>query len=185
MGLSGQGKNSGCAPGRVLYSAEAVNGAVRELASRIAARLGGEAPTLLILLKGGARFGCDLIRALPGKVNYDFVGVSSYGEELSSSGKVEFYLYRPERSLIDSRPVVLVDDICDSGTTFSAVSGCLKRDFAPALLLSCALIRRDGAGFTPDFHGFHYRGDEFLVGYGLGAGERYRELDEILVLNRT
>jgi hypoxanthine phosphoribosyltransferase len=171
-------------PGKILYSSAKIAGAVHDLAGAITERLDGLAPTLLIMLKGGARLGCDLIRALPGEVNYDFVGVSSYGKELSSSGTVDFYLYQPARELIDSRPVVLVDDICDSGTTFRAVTERLKRDYEPGVLLSCSLIWREGAGFTPDFHGFHYNGGEFLVGYGLGAGEHYRELEDIIILEQ-
>ncbi len=181
----GSRKTQARAPGRILYNSTQIASTVDELAVKISERLEGRAPTLLILLKGGARFGCDLIRALPGEVNYDFIGVSSYGEQLTSSGKLDFYLYRPPRELIDSRAVVLVDDICDSGTTFREVSARLKLDYKPATLLSCSLIWRDGAGFTPDFFGFHHKGDEFMVGYGLGAGESHRELGEIAVLEQS
>jgi hypoxanthine phosphoribosyltransferase len=183
--MRGSRKGAARVPGRILYNSAQIASAVHELAKKIEERLEGRAPTLLILLKGGARFGCDLIRALPGEVNFDFLGVSSYGNNLLSSGTVDFYLYRPARELIDSRPVVLVDDICDSGTTFSAVSERLRRDFNPEVLLSCSLIWREGAGFTPDFRGFHYSGDEFLVGYGLGAGELHRELEEIVILEQS
>ena len=171
-------------PGRVVYSAEQIEEAVGGIAGRIAVRLDGEEPTLLILLKGGVMFGSDLIRAFPQGCNFDFIGVSSYGEALASSGRVDFYLYNLQRELIDNRPVILVDDICDSGTTFSAVAARVAADFAPSRLLSCSLIWRDGSGFTPDFHGFQHAGDEFLVGYGLGAGEQYRSLGEIMVLER-
>lgn len=182
--LTGNHKDGLRAPGRILYSSTEIAAAVLAIAGKITDRTGGEALSLLILLKGGVRFGCDLIRALPGEFYHDFAGVSSYGEEQSSSGKVEFYHFQPGRELIDNRVVVLVDDICDSGATFSAVTERLRRDYKPSSLLSCALIWREGAGFTPDFHGFHYGGDQFLVGYGLGAGERYRELDGVYILDQ-
>lgn len=176
------GGDSARQPGRIVYSAGDIAGAVNSVARRLADITDGQAPTFLILLKGGARFGCELIRAWPGESSYDFIGVSSYGERLASSGRVEFYHYSPDRQLIDSRTVVMVDDICDSGTTFAGVAGRLKSDFAPRVLLSCSLIWRSGAGFTPDLFGFRYDGEEFLVGYGLGAGERYRHLNDIRVI---
>ena len=180
----GEQKKEQFQSGPVIYSSAAISAVVVSVANKLAARLDGQEPTLLILLKGGVRFGCELISALQLECSYDFIGVSSYGEALCSSGRVDFYHYRLNREQIDGRPVVLVDDICDSGKTFKAVSERIKTDFKPASLLSCALIWRDGSGFEPDFFGFHHEGDEFLVGYGLGAGESYRELNCIAVLEQ-
>lgn len=170
------------APGKIVYSEGDITNAVGRIAHELEERCSGQEPTFVILLKGGARFGCDLISAFKPSCKYDFIGVSSYGDNLSSSGKLEFYNYRLDRKLIDNRTVVLVDDICDSGATFAGVAAKLNNDFSPGKLFTCAMIWRDGSEFTPDLFGYHYKGDEFLVGYGLGAGELYRNLNEIVIL---
>ena len=170
--------------GRVLYNKEAIGEAVKMMAGDLERAAGNKDLTFLIILKGGSRFAHDLMSAYSGTYNYEFICVSSYGRELNSCSAVEFHHCNPDRDLVDNCNVVLVDDICDSGATFGAVAGRILAEFSPAQLLTCSLIWREGSGFTPDLWGFHYLGEEFLVGYGLGAGEQYRYLDEIAILNQ-
>jgi hypoxanthine phosphoribosyltransferase len=46
--------------------------------------------------------------------------------------------------------VLLVDDICGSGATFSTVSAVLNGLWKPTLLRTAVLCRNLGAGYTPD-----------------------------------
>jgi hypoxanthine phosphoribosyltransferase len=181
---TGVHEKSGHTLGRILYSRDEIAAAVTKIAAEIEAAARSRELTILGILKGGARFACDLMTAYEGPYFYEFISASSYGMELNSCGAVEFHHYRLDRELIDNRPVLLVDDICDSGATFGAVAGRILADYMPETLYTCSLIWREGAGFTPDMWGFHYPGREFLVGYGLGAGEHYRYLNEIRVLNQ-
>jgi hypoxanthine phosphoribosyltransferase len=169
-------------PGETIYGREEIAATVRRLAGELKVRLAGEEPTFLVLLKGGARFGCALIEAWAGPCDYDFIGVSSYGRSTESTGVLEYYLYPPARELIDNRTVVLVDDICDSGKTLAEVTARLEQEFTLRRLIGCALILRAGAGYEPELWGFRHRDHRFLVGYGLGAGERFRWLEGIAAL---
>ncbi len=135
-----------------------------------------------MILKGGARFACDLLRAYPGEYHYEFIGIESYREAAAPQGDPRFYLFRPEPALLKDRSVVLVDDICDSGATFRAATGRIGREFHPRRVLTCALLLRQGAAFTPDCWALEAPGEAFLVGYGLGLGERWRHLDGLYTL---
>ncbi|MFH1068123.1 MAG: phosphoribosyltransferase family protein [Candidatus Glassbacteria bacterium] len=171
-------------PKRLLYDTEQIRQAVETLAAAVFKRLGPGTPaTFVILLKGGARFAFDLLSRYPAPYYYDFLGVASYGEDTDSQGIVKFYHYALDRETIDGRAVVLLDDICDSGATFRAVVDRIKTDYAPAEILTCSLVWRSGAGFSPDFFAFQLDSNDYLVGYGLGAGEDFRHLNDIYTLD--
>ena len=171
-------------PERLLYSAEQICGGVGELAAELYRRLGpDELVTFVVLLKGGARFAFDLLSRYPGPYYYDFIGVASYGESVSPAGAVDFYHYGLNRELIDGRKVILLDDICDSGATFQAAVDRIHGDYAPVEILTCSLLWRAGSGFSPDFFAFRLDSNDYLVGYGLGAGEDFRHLKDIFTLD--
>lgn len=172
-----------------LFSHAMIMEGISVLAEKIYHGLAGEKETpepvtFIILLKGGARFACDLMAKYPGRCYYDFVGVSSYADKKSSGGTVDFYHFAPPRDLVDGRTVVLLDDICDSGLTFKSVAERMMREFKPGEVRTCALLRRWDSVFKPDFFAFEVCGGDFLVGYGLGLGEEYRDLNGIFTLEK-
>jgi hypoxanthine phosphoribosyltransferase len=78
---------------------------------------------------------------------------------------------------------VLVEDIVDSGATLAYLQHLLRARSPRSLRTVCLLDKRvkrqtpvaiDYVGFTID--------DRFVVGYGLDAGERYRQLSFIGVV---
>src|SRR5207249_9820773 len=83
---------------------------------------------------------------------------------------------------LGGRDVLVVEDIVDSGLTLSYLHrNLLARN--PATLEVCALLVRDGPERqAPDLRyvGFHIP-PEFVVGYGLDAEERYRNLPYVCV----
>ncbi len=169
---------------KLMFSYEQVLAGVGAMAQGVYQGLTGPegeaaAVTFLVLLKGGVRFACDLMASYPGRYYYDFASVSSYADNTYSRGVVEFSHFAPRRDLLDGRVVVLLDDICDSGLTLGSVAGRLEREFQPAAIKTCVLLHRQGAAFTPDFSVFQVSGEDYLVGYGLGMGEEYRNLNGI------
>jgi hypoxanthine phosphoribosyltransferase len=111
-------------------------------------------------------------------VQLEFMAVSSYGSATSSSGVVRI-LKDPDRD-ISGHHVLVVEDIIDSGLTLSW----LLRNLAtrrPATLEVCALLRKPDAvrvEVPVRYIGFDIP-QEFVVGYGLDYGERYRDLPYI------
>ncbi|MEM7321726.1 MAG: hypoxanthine phosphoribosyltransferase [Actinomycetota bacterium] len=161
--------------GEVLFSAEEIATRVSEIGSQISEDFAGETPLLVGVLKGSVIFVSDLMRAISGPVEVDFLAVSSYGEATKSSGVVK--ILKDLDQQIGGRPVILVEDIIDSGLTMKFLVEHLAAQ-KPAVLKTCSLLVRDSAqvdGLTLDYVGFTIP-PSFVVGYGLDVGQRYRNL---------
>ena len=80
------------------------------------------------------------------------------------------------------RDVLIVEDVVDSGLTLNY----LRKNLAargPASLEVCALFLKEGIQqVEPDLRYVGFRiPDQFVVGYGLDVGERYRTLPDLRV----
>lgn len=166
---------------RVIYSAEAIQARVRELAAQIS-RTYTAADRLLMVgtLKGSFVFLSDLVRAIDLPLHVDFVMASSYGAGKVSSGEVRL-LYDPSAEM-KGRAVILVEDIVDSGATLNRLLPRLEGR-GPASLEVCTLLHKHLAPVDrePRWVGFDAP-NEFLVGYGLDHAEDFRHLPYIASL---
>lgn len=168
-------------PGEVLVSREALTDRVREMAAEISADYAGRDLLVIGILKGAVFFTADLVRELTIPCELDFMAVSSYGSATHSSGVVR--ITKDLDVAIEGRDVLLVEDVIDSGRTLRY----LMRNLAarePASVETCALLSKPAADrleLGTRYVGFRLP-DVFVVGYGLDAGERYRELPYISAL---
>jgi hypoxanthine phosphoribosyltransferase len=168
-----------------LISAERIRERVAELGRRIAADYPaseGDPPLHLIgVLKGAAVFVADLARAIGREVSFDFIGVSSYGGGMQSSGEIR--LSKDIDEEIGGRDVLLVEDIVDTGLTVEWLCKHLQRR-GPRTLRIATLLDKPSRRVQPvelSYVGFEIP-DEFVVGYGLDYAQRYRNLADICVL---
>jgi hypoxanthine phosphoribosyltransferase len=169
-----------------LVTEQAIRDKIAELAAQIGADYAAEEPNsdllLVGVLKGAVMFMTDLARALPLPVQLEFMAVSSYGSATSSSGVVRI-LKDLDRD-IAGRNVLIVEDIIDSGLTLSWLLKNLESR-QPASLQVCTLLRKPDAvkvDVPVKYVGFDIP-NEFVVGYGLDYGERYRDLPFIGTLD--
>jgi hypoxanthine phosphoribosyltransferase len=168
------------AVGQVVVSERDLKRRVRELGEQITADYAARPPLLVGVLKGACFFLSDLARAIDLPVEIDFMAVSSYGSATHTSGVVRI-LKDLDLDLTD-RHVLIVEDIVDSGLTLSY----LRRNLAarhPASLEVVALLIKDGlqsVDLDLAYEGFRIP-PEFVVGYGLDAAERYRNLPYVAV----
>ena len=166
------------APAETLLSTDQLRQRVTELGARIGADYAGLDPVLIGVLKGAFVFMADLVRAIPIPVEIDFMAVSSYGSATRSSGIVR--IVKDLDLDLAGRHVLLVEDIVDSGLTLSYLrKNLLARN--PASLGVCALLVRDELVIDESdltYVGFRIP-PQWVVGYGLDAGERYRNLREV------
>jgi hypoxanthine phosphoribosyltransferase len=168
-------------PGKVLISREELAQRVGELGRAIGREYAGRNPLLVGVLKGAAIFLSDLVRAIPVPIAIDFMGVSSYGSQVRSSGIVR--LTSDLSVSIEGRDVLIVEDVVDSGRTLDY----LRRNFAtrrPRSVGVCALldkIERRVVDVAVDYVGFVIP-DHFVVGYGFDVGGTYRGLPDIHIL---
>jgi hypoxanthine phosphoribosyltransferase len=161
--------------GPLLVGEEQLATRVAELGAQITQDFVDEPPLLVAVLKGAMLFLSDLCRAIELPVDVDFMAVSSYGSATKTSGVVR--IVKDLDSELEGRRVLVVEDIIDSGLTLNYLRRYLNAR-QPKSLDICALLVKEGeqrveiplryVGFTipPDF----------VVGYGLDIGERYRNL---------
>ena len=169
-------------PGDVLVSRDDLTARVSEMAAEISADYAGRDLLVIGILKGAVFFTADLVCELAIPCEIDFMAVSSYGSATHSSGVVR--ITKDLDVPVEGRDVLLVEDVIDSGRTLRS----LMRNLAarePASLEACALLSKPAADrldLRTRYVGFRLP-DVFVVGYGLDAGERYRELPYISVLS--
>ncbi len=168
--------------GNVLLSETQIHDRLAELAAEVDADYADRDLVLLGVLKGAMMVMADLARLLRhDRVEIDWITVSSYGNNTSSSGVIRV-LKEPDLDLA-ARHVLVVDDITDSGLTLSWLVANL-RSRAVASVEVFSLLRK------PDlvkvevplrYLGFDIPAG-FVAGYGMDYAQRYRNLPYIATL---
>lgn len=161
-----------------MISEEKVNARICELGAQISKDYAGEKVHLICILKGASFFACELAKRITIPVTIDFMSVSSYGGSTTSTGVVKIVKDLDEP--IADENVIVVEDIVDTGRTFSYLLDMLK-DRGPKSLKLCALLdkpERRVVEIEADYKGFEVP-DEFIVGYGLDYDQKYRNLPYI------
>jgi hypoxanthine phosphoribosyltransferase len=182
LSLGGPGFGKDPALGAIVVSEKDLQRRIAELGAEITEAYRGRAPLLVGVLKGAFVFMSDLARAIDLPVEFDFMAVASYGTATKTSGVVR--ILKDLDLDLTARDVLVVEDIVDSGLTLSYLRrNLLARN--PAGLEVCALLVKEGMQRTnPDiaYTGFRIPPD-FVVGYGLDVGERYRNLPYVCLYN--
>jgi hypoxanthine phosphoribosyltransferase len=166
---------------RVLLSSGKIQARVRELGEQISRDYPSGHLHMICILKGASFFMTDLARAMTRDVYIDFMGISSYGKGKTSSGEV-----RVTKDLdisLEGADVLIVEDIVDSGITLNYLTKLLDQRH-PKSIRVAALLDKPERRLRPvhcTYVGFQIP-DEFVVGYGLDYAEKYRNLDDICVL---
>ena len=163
---------------RVLITKEELEARIEELAKSITADYEGKRPVLICVLKGAVLFVADLARLLPFDLELEFMAVSSYGKSTESSGVVR--ILKDLETDIEGRHVLIVEDVVDSGLTLQYLTRTLKAR-NPSSLETVTLLSKPSrrtADIECRYTGFEIPG-EFVVGYGLDHGEKYRNLSYI------
>jgi hypoxanthine phosphoribosyltransferase len=139
---------------------------------------------LVTVLKGAFIFCADLVRAIQLPVCCEFIGISSYENNLQSSGVVK--ITADLNTSIEHRHVVLVEDIVDTGLTMSYLLDNMATR-KPQSLRVCTLLHKPERCRVEV--PLHYVGfvipDRFVVGYGLDYQGLYRNLPYLSHLKNT
>ena len=151
---------------------------VVQVASRISSDYQERELVLIGVLKGAYVFLSDLARQMSIPAQVDFIGISSYGADTSSSGKIR--LTKDIDINIKNKDVLIIEDIVDTGLTLSYIVEYLK-SFSPKTIKVCALIdkRERRKSKVKIDYACHLTDEGFFVGYGLDYSEDYRNLPDI------
>jgi len=164
----------------VLVSREQIADGVARIGQEITRDFAGESVILLGVLKGACLFLSDLARQIELEATFDFIAVRSYGTQKESAGEVQ--LIKDVTTPLEDKNVILVEDILDTGLTFTFLRKLLLAR-KPRSLKLAALLDKPSRRQMPvqaDYIGFKIP-DKFVVGYGLDYAERFRNLPEICV----
>ena len=169
---------------RVLFTAAQIRERVREMGLELARDLVGKSPLYVGVLKGACMFQADLARATPVDLEMDFLAVVSYGAGTVSSGNVQ--LIMDLRTDIRGRHVVLCEGVVDSGRSVKFILDLLESRGAASIQVATLLDKVPCRKIpVPVHHRGWAIGDEFVIGYGMDAAERYRNLPYVGVLEET
>lgn len=166
----------------ILHSAEEIKKRVAELGAQITRDYKGKDLVLVGVLKGSVIFLADLMREIDLPLKIDFMAVSSYKDATVSSGDVE--ILKDLTNPIRGKDVIVCEDIIDTGLTLFRLLEILGSRGASSLKIATLLDKpepRIKKELAIDYCGFQIP-NKFVVGYGLDAAGRYRNLPFIGVV---
>lgn len=149
--------------------------------SRVAAEINrdyaGQSPIFLAVLNGSFIFAADLLREVTLPCEIHFVKMASYAGTQSTGQVHEMIGLAVD---ITNRPVIIVEDIVDSGTTMAHMLETLKKH-NPSSIDICTLLLKPGnlkVNLDIKYCALEIPND-FIVGYGLdyeGEGRNTRDI---------
>ena len=152
---------------------------VKKIARDITNEYRDREPVLIGVLNGVFVFFSDLVREISIPIKIDFVRLASYGSKDVSNGNIT--LTKDIELPVKGKPVVIVEDIIDTGSTLSYLVTHIK-ERRPESIKICALINkleRREKNIGIDYWGFQIK-EGFMVGYGLDYNEKFRYLPYLL-----
>ncbi len=159
-----------------LYSAEQIKSRVRQLGRQITNDYAAKDLVLVGVLKGSCVFMADLMREIDLQLSIDFMAVSSYKDGTISTGDVE--ILKDLTNPIRGKDVIVCEDIVDTGLTLFRLTEILSSKGANSIKIATLLDKpepRIKKELKIDYCGFQIP-NKFVVGYGLDAAGRYRNL---------
>lgn len=166
----------------IMYSADEIAARINELGKEITRDYADKDLVLIGVLKGSVIFLADLMRAIDLKLTIDFMAVSSYKDATVSSGDVE--ILKDLTNPIRGKDVIIVEDIVDTGLTLFRLTEILGSRGANSIKIATLLDKpepRIKKELKIDYKGFEIP-NKFVVGFGLDAANRWRNLPFIGVV---
>lgn len=166
---------------RKLIDEQKIENRVKGLGAQITADYIDKDLVVIGILKGAVLFMADLIKKIDVPLSIDFMAVSSYGKSTRSSGIVRILKDLDEE--IEGKDVLIVEDIVDTGLTLKFLAENILSRNPKSLKVCCLLDKpsRRKVAVNVDYVGFEIP-DEFVVGYGLDYGQKYRNIPFIGVI---
>jgi len=165
----------------ILFTEKKLKRRIEELGAELTKEYAGKKLVLIGVLKGCFMFLADLSRNIDLECEIRFLTASSYGFSSVTSGRVNI-----DREIdfdVEGRDVIIIEDILDSGITMTALRAFVAKH-KPSSLKICTMLdkpERRQLPITADYTGFICP-NEFVVGFGLDYGERYRNLPYVASL---
>ena len=164
-----------------LFSAEAVQVALHQVAADINARLSNQHPLVLAVMGGAVVFAGQLLPLLNFPLDFDYVQVSRYGD--ARHGGAMKWKVEPGEN-VRGRVVLLLDDILDEGHTLHALHERVMALGASRCMSAVFTDKQHGKAkpLQADFVGIKVP-NRFVFGYGMDVQGAWRNLPAIYAVN--
>jgi len=165
-------------PGDVIYSREEIEDRAASIGKQITSDYKGKEILIIGILTGCVMWMSEVMKSIDLDTSIDFMYVSSYGSATRSSGVVK--IIKDLTMDIKDRHVLIMEDIVDSGLTLDYLYNYMK-GHKPGSLKICAMLDKPTGRrveINVDYIGFTAP-PVFIVGYGLDANHKYRNLPYI------
>ena len=161
-----------------LISKEEIDKRLDELAKEIDKDYDNKEIVIVSVLRGAVFFTVELTLKMRSKMRFEFVQISSYGDDTESTGNIQ--IKKDISSDITGKDVLIIEDIIDSGITMDFLIKHLKAK-NPNSIKVCSLASKPSRRkieVNIDYLGFEVP-NKFLVGYGFDDKELYRNVPYI------
>ncbi|GAB4300336.1 MAG: hypothetical protein Kow0068_23660 [Marinilabiliales bacterium] len=158
-------------------SSTEIQHAIYRIANEMNRDYRGQQPIFIAVLNGAFMFASDLIKRTYFDSEISFVKLSSY-DGMKSTGNVKEIIGL--NTNIKNRPVIILEDIVDTGYTLQAILNEVKKH-EPSDIKVASLLFKPAAlkvKINIDYVGIEIPND-FVVGYGLDYMGRGRNLEDI------
>lgn len=153
----------------------------KELGKILTADYQGKTPLLVGILKGSIPFMAELMKHIDLPVELEFMVVSSYHGRTESSSTVK--IIKDIDTDVSGRDVIFIEDIIDTGRTLKELKELFALRKANSIKIATLLDKPEGrvVDIEADYTCFTIP-NEFVIGFGLDYGEKYRNLPYVGVL---
>lgn len=127
------------------------------------------------ILRGGAFFFTDLLRQIPVSIEPTFCRTWSYSSK--SNEQASGVRVSVDEVVAEGRAILMVDDICDTGSTLAKLEKVFL-DLGASAVKSVVLVHRivSQPKFKPSWSAFEFDSADWLVGYGMEDCNYYSNL---------
>lgn len=165
----------------VSISERAIKRQIKRVAEEINRDYAGRKPVFLAVLNGSFIFAADLLREIDLPCEISFVKLASY-EGTSSTGSIREVIGL--NIDITDRPVIIVEDIVDTGLTMAHMLETLKKQNPASIDICTLLLKPSKLEVKLDIrYCCKEIPDDFVVGYGLdydGFGRNTKDIYTII-----
>lgn len=153
---------------------------IEELGREITKEYQGRRPIFVCVLNGAFPFASELFLQVDTDAEIAFIRLQSY-EGMESTNVVKKVMGLTAN--IEGRPVIVVEDIVDTGNTIDRLVKDLKEQNPADVKIATLLFKPESlrCDVKPDYIGFSIP-PKFIIGYGLDLDGLARNLQDIYVL---
>ncbi|MBP5392224.1 MAG: hypoxanthine phosphoribosyltransferase [Bacteroidaceae bacterium] len=161
----------------VTISERAIKSQIKRIAERINRDYEGKEPVFLAVLNGSFIFAADLLREIDMPCEISFIKLTSY-EGTKTTGNIREIIGLNVD--ITGRPVIIVEDIVDTGLTMAHMLDTLKKQNPESINICTLLLKPSKLQVRLNIrYCCKQIPDDFVVGYGLdydGFGRNTKDI---------